>query len=396
MRIGHYAPRLWAPGGIATYVRRLGTALRLRGHDVRYYTRHLDESAPETTVVDDDAALFAQAQADGVDVLHLHKPVSVLPDDCVPTVRTMHGNQGSCPSGTRFLKRTGSPCPRAYHPLGCLWGHLVDHCGSRRPGKIRANFAQMQHEHDLAAQIPTLTVSQFVRDAMIRSGCPAEQLRVIPSPAPPVRGEYHPPPMDGPPRIAYVGRLASEKGVDWLLDAAAQVPEVHVDVAGSGDPDVEAALRRQVDDLGMSGRVYFHGWVGEDTLNAIYACARAVVVPSTWHEPAGLVTLEAAGRGRAVIASAVGGIPEYARPEFALLADPGDVDGLAAHLRTLAEDYTYAAALGKRGRDLMQTTFSMDVFLDRLTGVYERLVAEPRTAVGGGVSFGFWVLSSGF
>ena len=64
--------------------------------------------------------------------------------------------------------------------------------------------------------------------------------------------------------------------------------------------------------------------------------ARAVVFPSVWHEPAGLITLEAAALGRPVIASAVGGIPEYATDAFALRVPPRDVDGLAHAMSQLA------------------------------------------------------------
>lgn len=379
MRIGHYAPLLWAPGGIASYVRRLGDAQRARGHEVVYYSRLAPPGSPPTHVVASDAELFAAADADRLGVLHLHKPVGTLPAERVPTLRTMHGNQGSCPSGSRYLERTGAPCDRDYSVLGCVWGHLVDHCGSRRPTELRDNLAGLRHEQRLAAEIPTLTVSQYVRDAMVASGCPPDRLEVLHSPAPSPGAPYAPPPIDGPPRIAFMGRLVPHKGVDWLLRAAAQVPGLHVDVAGTGPQPVEDDLRALVGHLGLADRVQFHGWLDAPAVQTLLSQTWAVAVPSTWHEPAGLVTLEAASAGRAVVASTVGGIPEYARPEFALLAPPGDVDALAGHLRTLATDPERTAEMGRRGRALMQRHFSMDAFLDRLDAVYARVAdCAPR------------------
>lgn len=383
MRTGHYAPLLWAPGGIASYVRRLGDALRARGHEVVYYSRLAPPGSPPTRVVSSDAELFTAADTDRLDVLHLHKPVGTLPADRVPTLRTMHGNQGSCPSGSRYLERSGTPCNRNYSALGCAWGHLVDHCGSRRPKELWGNLTNVRHEQRLAAEVPTLTVSQYIRNAMVASGCPPDRLEVLHSPAPDPVHAYTPPPTDGPPRVAFLGRLVPHKGADWLLRAAAQVPGLEIDVAGTGPEAFEDELRALVGRLGLTERVRFHGWLGESAVRSLLAQSWAVAVPSTWHEPAGLVTLEAGSAGRAVVASAVGGIPEYARPEFSLLAPPGDVEALAGHLQTLATDPARTTEMGRRGRALMQRHFSMDAFLDRLDAVYARVAdraPRPSTA----------------
>ena len=159
MRIGHYAPQLWAPGGIATYVRRLGVAQADHGHEVFYLSRDAtgtDERVGKTRRVAGDADLFRQATVLDLDVLHLHKSVTVLPDDRVPTVRTMHGHQGSCPSASRYLARTGRPCNRVPSLGGCLVGHVLDRCGSVRPRQLAANFARLRHEvesrHEIAVE----------------------------------------------------------------------------------------------------------------------------------------------------------------------------------------------------------------------------------------------------
>lgn len=374
MDIGHYAPDLWARGGISTYVRRLGQAQDARDHTVHYFTGTDRSDSPPSVVVEDDTQLFDTAASKGIDLLHLHKPLTTFPDNSMPVVRTMHGNQGGCPSGSRYLKRSGQPCPRTYNVVECTWGHFVDHCGSRRPNRWWANMQNIRHEHEQAAQIPTLTVSQYVHDRMIDAGCPSEHLEVLRSPAPEPNGPYAPPPSEGAPRFVYLGRLASEKGVDWLLDAAAQVPGIHVDVAGTGAPAVESALCEQVRDLGIEDRVTFHGWLESPDAHALLESARAAVVPSMWHEPAGLVALEAASTGRAVVASRVGGIPEYARSDFAFQVSPGDTEAMADRLQTLAENYDRAAAMGRRGRSLAETQFSMDTFLDRLDDIYDRVI----------------------
>lgn len=383
MRIGHYAPKLWARGGIATYVRRLGQAQEQAGHEVFYFSRtSAGEDAPDPQrVITNDHELFGSARDLNLDVLHLHKPVDHLPEERVLTVRTMHGNQGSCPSGTRYLKRSGQPCHRAYSISGCLWGHLIDHCGSRRPHKAYANFKSIQREQRLAAALPTLTVSQFLKDQMIRSGCPPENLYVLRSPAPDPRSSYTPPPREGLPRFVFLGRITPQKGIDWLLRAAARVPEeLRIDIAGEGNPSYVRTLQEQATELGIDSQTTFHGWLDDAAVFALLQKARAVVVPSVWHEPAGLVTLEAAALGRPVIGSKVGGLPEYATEDFALLAPPRDVDALAQHITCLASDKSKAEQMGRRGLHAAHTKFALSSFINKLHQFYTRFATADRAS----------------
>lgn len=383
MKIAHYTSELGAHGGIASYVRRLGGALSRRGHEVVYLCTHDGSDDERESVEVDPERVGTAARTLGVDVLHLHRPLPELPDVEVPTLRTMHGNHGSCPSGSRYLKRTGTPCNRDYSVSGCLWGHLVDHCGSRRPHRMASNFRSIEREQHQAANIPTLTVSAFLKDRMIRSGCPPENLHVVPSPAPNVSGAFPPFPDAAPPRFVFAGRIEPKKGVDWLLRSVARTEtSAHLDVAGTGSDRYLQKLKTLADDLGIPNRVTFHGWLDGDALETLIERARALVFPSVWHEPAGLVTLEAAAVGRPVIASDVGGIAEYARDGFADLVAARDVSGLARCIDDLARQPGRAQRMGRRGRALARTEFSIGRFTGRMLGIYNRLVASAPASAG--------------
>jgi glycosyltransferase involved in cell wall biosynthesis len=387
MRIGHYAPDIWENGGVASYVRHLGSAQAADGHDVYYLDVQTKAASPTRAahvVVTSEDALWDATAALSLDVLHLHKPVQGLPASAPPCVRTMHGNQGACPSGSRFLARSQSACDRTYSVSGCLWGHLVDGCGSRRPHNIAAHFRRFHAERDLAARLPTMTVSRFLHDRMIEAGIPGDRLHVVLSPAPIVDAPIAPVPQR--PRFLFLGRIVPEKGLSWLLRALAQTPKsIALDVAGTGDALDDA--RALTDTLGLAERVSFHGWVPSPQIPTLLHQARAVVFPSLWHEPAGLVTLEAAAHGRAVIASRVGGIPEYAHPDFALLVAPNDISGLAAALTRLAERPSLAADMGQRGRTRVRDHHAVPPFLDRIYSVYAQAGAaltptpEPPSAL---------------
>ena len=384
MRIGHYAQHLWTPGGIATYVRRLGAAQADRGAEVAYLSSGSASGAPfdpSSCHTVDAESVFDRARDLGLDLLHLHTavPLSALPHpgtETVPVVRTMHGHQASCPSGSRYLKRQGAPCNRTPSRLGCLFGHVVDGCGSRRPSCVAGHFRRFDAEVELAKHVVTLPVSRFLRERMIDAGCPPEQMRVIPSPAPEVAPAAA---MDraGPARFLYVGRLTPEKGILWLIRAFAQTSApAHLDVAGDGA--LLETARNLVGRLGLADRVTFHGWVGPEDVAALMETARAVVFPSIWHEPAGLVSLEAASYGRALIASRAGGIPEYAREGHALIVSPNDVGELARAMTSLADAPERAARMGIAGRTVIAPQFSMDGFVDAIGGVY-RSVMHAQT-----------------
>lgn len=380
MRVGHYAPRIWAQGGIANYIRRLGDLQTSFGHAV-YYFGHAetanDRSSNSFIGVDDAGELFEKASELALDIVHLHKPVDWLPPKRIPTVRTMHGHQGSCPSGTRFLSRTEQPCNRAYTIPGCVWGHYVDRCGSRHPLRALSHFTRIHHEMGQATLIHTYTVSQFLRNEMVRSGCSPERLHTILSPAPVVEGPYEPPDSEGVPRFVFLGRIVPQKGLGWLLRALARIEKpVHLDIAGEGQ--AREAMQELAVRLGVSDRVTFHGWVDDKKGASLISSARAVVFPSLWHEPAGLVSLEAAAYGRPVVASRVGGIPEYARPAYAFLVEPNDLNGLAEAINRLAADWSLAVRMGQEGRRLAETNFNPMNFIQQLDAFYQLAIDETR------------------
>jgi glycosyltransferase involved in cell wall biosynthesis len=384
MIVGHYMQGIWDRGGIATYIRRISKAQRAAGHTVHYldtrpFTGTRDEGVDLPIVVPDDNDLFVQAKACGLDVLHLHTTISVFPPASTPVIRTVHGNNPFCPSGSRHLKRWGKPCDRAYSLGGCLWGHFVDYCGSIRPQRFYPGFQITWQDMDVLKEVPAIANSQFVKDQMIRSGYSADNIYVLHYPAPEV-GDYFPPEQEDVPHFVFLGRITPEKGFVWLLRALAEVKvPLHMDIAGSGNQEQEQAIRRLAERLGLMNRITFHGWVNEAKAIQLIQRARALVFPSVWHEPAGIVSLEAAAAGRAIIASSVGGIPEYAgRLKNALLVIPNDVEGLARSIEQLATDWSVAQGMGIEGRKSAKENFSVENHVLELMRLYE-LTVESRS-----------------
>jgi glycosyltransferase involved in cell wall biosynthesis len=96
------------------------------------------------------------------------------------------------------------------------------------------------------------------------------------------------------------------------------------------------------------------------------------VVPSVWEEAFGLAAVEAMARGKPVVATSVGGIPEIVRPGVTgLLVRPGDEPQLADALASLLEDAPAAARMGREARRDVAARFTRERQLSRLTELVE-------------------------
>ena len=185
-----------------------------------------------------------------------------------------------------------------------------------------------------------------------------------------------PPPLPGAPRLAVVGRLIPIKGHDTLLHALAAVrsdlPGVTLEIAGDGA--LEADLRATVSRLGLEDLVTFLGHVPQ--VATVFERAEVVVVPSLG-EGFGMVALEAMERGRPVIASAVGGLPEIVDDgRTGLLVPVSDADALADAIRGLAGDATRTAAFGAAGRERALAEFSQERCTDRTAELYREALGS--------------------
>jgi glycosyltransferase involved in cell wall biosynthesis len=142
----------------------------------------------------------------------------------------------------------------------------------------------------------------------------------------------------------YVGRLAPEKGLDVLIEAAAGID---ADIVLVGDGPERGRLT-----IAAPANVRFAGWLERDALVPWYAAADVFVLPSR-SEPWGMVLNEAAAAGLPLVATAAAGAAaELVRDgENGFVVPPGDSDALRTALTTLAADPARRDAAGARSRE---------------------------------------------
>ena len=131
------------------------------------------------------------------------------------------------------------------------------------------------------------------------------------------------------------------------------------------------------DKMGLNNRITWHGWCNGEKLEALYQQCFTVVFPSLWPEPAGLVTLEAYAHYRPIIASAIGGIPEYIQDhQTGILVPPHDIEKLADAINELSTNYHQSRLMGENGQQLFQQEFIMDVHIKKLEKIYTQTMTD--------------------
>jgi glycosyltransferase involved in cell wall biosynthesis len=260
--------------------------------------------------------------------MHL-SPAALLALGDVPTIAVVLYPKPVCPTALRLLP-DGSLCESRAGAV-CWRGGCVS-----LPHWLRDVPRYRLIRRALRDARAVLTCSVDVRDLLRAEGIPAEAVdlaAVAPGP-----GFARRPAPD--PLFVYVGRLSPEKGVDVLVRAFARLhrhtPRARLRIVGNGP--LRPAIERQVAELGCAGAVDFRGWVPPDEVEAELADPWALVAPSLWPEPFGLVAVEAAMRGVPVVASATGGFARTVEPGVnGLLFPNGDEEALADRLAAVAD-----------------------------------------------------------
>jgi starch synthase len=194
------------------------------------------------------------------------------------------------------------------------------------------------------------------------------------------------------PSVVFVGRITRQKGLPYLLRAAALLPPEVQLVLCAGAPDtpeilaeVEAGVRALQAE--RSGVIWLDRMLSQHELSAVLTQATTFVCPSVY-EPLGIVNLEAMACGAAVVGTATGGIPEVvsdgvtgrlvpieqAEDGTGTPLDPDRfVADLAAVLTEVVGDPEAARRMGDAGRARAESDFSWTSIATRTRQIYDAL-----------------------
>lgn len=177
--------------------------------------------------------------------------------------------------------------------------------------------------------------------------------------------------------VGYLGRLVSEKGLNILLQALAELEgEWQLLVVGRGPQRQE--MEQQVQDLGISSRCCWVDTVTHDEVANYLNAMNALVLPSLstprWQEQFGHVLIEAMACGIPVIGSNSGAIPEVIG-NVGFIFPEGQINTLTQQIRCLRDDPALCQQLGQRGRERVLSDYTHQRIAERTLAFWREVQA---------------------
>ena len=387
-------------GGVETYLFSLLPCLEKRGVTpvLAYGTGDSSLHAPARHIPALGTAGFrAEAQArsqmeralqeEAPDLVHVHNVQNVgalqASLDYGPTVVTTHDYRWVCPANNFFHERPQAICGRTCG-LGCFATTITKRCVTPRP-QYAAYFYRrakwgIKHAGGFARVIAP---SDGARKKYEASGFEGADVSVLPyfcelAPADTPR------PIPAPPTITYLGRVAANKGHEYFIQALGELPEaVRGRMVGGISEEVAQSLRALADKHGCAERLELHGWASRTEVVELLDNTSVFVFPSLWPETLGIVGIEALSRGVPVVASDVGGVPEWClEGETGYRVPPKDGAAIADRVAHLLSDEDRLRTFGKQGIELIEEKFRPEQHIDRLLRLYQRAQTPAQSVVG--------------
>ena len=178
--------------------------------------------------------------------------------------------------------------------------------------------------------------------------------------------------------IGMIGRLHPQKGHIDLFNALKIVSEqgYKFKVLVVGEGNLKSSLKSYVRNLELEKNIYFIGFQNE--LNKIYNLCDLVVVPSRW-EPLPNTILEAMSAGKAIIATAVGGIPEVIKhKETGILVYSNHPRDISEAIISLMNDASLRNNIGANAKKYVRSNFTIRKMMMKTFKVYSSLLESPK------------------
>lgn len=281
--------------------------------------------------------------------------------------------------GLRLARRLGVPVVETYHTY---FEHYLHHYLPAVPATLTKAIARrftVSQCHQVQAVIsPSPQMAEALRAygvetpiEVLPTGLPASCF--VPGDGARFRAQQGIAPQR--PVALYVGRVAHEKNIDFLVRMTSRLreklPDALLVIAGEGP--AEAHLRKLVAESGLSNHVHFVGYLHRTTtLLDCYSAADAFVFASRT-ETQGLVLLEAMAQGTPVVSTAVMGTADVLRGVKGAVVVPEDIEAFAEGVASVLRDPARRRQLSAQARE-DAARWASRALAERMLKIFERVV----------------------
>lgn len=364
-------------GGVTEYLVKLMPLLDARGHqNLVSYRKRSDKQ-----IADQRKQFHISSSVELEQLLQVEKPDLVMlhlvyePDwiklacQYTPTFAYMHGFYPVCPGLAKYFRRTDVLCQQAFG-WQCVFRIYFDRCASaKRPDSVARIMQQtMRYQQAYAPVRKFLVANQYMKRLYVQNGFAEQKMVILPPHFVDERPLAFPTKQSGD--LLYVGRLEIEKGIPYLLQMFAKLPEMfRLTIVGDGS--MRSLYEDMTAEMGLCQRVCFAGWLSGKALEEQYQKAAFLIMPSLT-ESFGKVGIEAMHYGTPVIAFAVGGIPEWLQHgRTGYLIPALDVDAMAEQVKVLMGNEVLRHTLGQNAIAYVNEKFRAEDHVEALLRTFE-------------------------
>lgn len=304
--------------------------------------------------------------------IHAHLTPSVivqLNNQKIPVLWTLHDYKLICPEA-HFMSHGEicEDCKGGRYRMCTLKKCKKDSYGASLVATLEANFHRFLHLQKRVDRF--ISPSTFLRNKFINFGW--DENKIVHIPLPLVADSQPATFQTDNGYVLYAGQLEPWKGLETLLEAAQDLPELSFKIAGEGSQ--RSLLEENVRKRGLRN-VTFEGWLNGEKLKELQIHCSIVVVPSQWYENSPYAVIESLALGKPVIASRIGGIPELIDDGVTgYLFTPNDSQQLSGKIRALMENNALRSQMGLAAREKVKRELSPEAHYMKLMQVYHQLV----------------------
>jgi glycosyltransferase involved in cell wall biosynthesis len=174
----------------------------------------------------------------------------------------------------------------------------------------------------------------------------------------------------------YIGRISKEKGLDVLINAMKNIPEIPVHIVGSGD---EEEYYKNLVKKNNLNNIKFTGYKSGTELEEEYKNCIATILPCNWFENFPRSVLESFTCGKPTIASQIGGIPEIIDNGInGFTFEVGNSELLAKYIKKMFYDKKLSKKMGENARKKAKEKYNYKIYLDRILKIYNSALKNAK------------------